>query len=190
MSDKHALGELIDQVKKANNWSDQTVSDRAAARHHEISRSNVARVRTEPLTTIGSKQLFALSAGLGIPVRQLAQAAMASMGIEGFSTTSADAEHAIAEDPTIPEHVRQTLLTIIRNERSSRRGASDALPTRTSTPPRAPRKATKGKKTTAGGKVTPLRRADQVPKPERPEDAKAARKRNPRFKPEDPDESH
>ncbi|QDK02799.1 immunity repressor [Gordonia phage Squiddly] len=38
--------------------------------------------------------------------------------------------------------------------------------------------------------VKPLTPWNQVPEPERPEDAKAARKRNPRFKPQDPDESH
>ena len=38
--------------------------------------------------------------------------------------------------------------------------------------------------------VTTLTPRDQAPEPERPEDAKAARKRNPRFKPQDPDESH
>lgn len=41
----------------------------------------------------------------------------------------------------------------------------------------------------AGGarNVVTLNLGDQVPKPERPEDAKAARKRDPRFPPQDPD---
>ncbi|OCH80351.1 hypothetical protein A9310_21665 [Gordonia sp. UCD-TK1] len=42
-------------------------------------------------------------------------------------------------------------------------------------------------KTRGDDKVTPLRRPDQALKPERPEDAKAARKRDPRFPPQDPD---
>ncbi len=67
---------------------------------------------------------------------------------------------------------------------------SDALPTDSPASPGAPGEASEEQKTTAGGKVTALPSRNQVPKPERPEDAKAARKRNPRFKPQDPDESH
>ncbi|ATW60824.1 immunity repressor [Gordonia phage BENtherdunthat] len=47
--------------------------------------------------------------------------------------------------------------------------------------------APESKKTQGDDKVTPLRRPDQAPKPESPEDAKAARKRDPRFPAEDPD---
>ncbi|SDT84107.1 hypothetical protein SAMN04488548_10620 [Gordonia westfalica] len=60
---------------------------------------------------------------------------------------------------------------------------SDALPTDSPASPGAPGEASEEQKTTAGGKVTALPSRNQVPKPERPEDAKAARKRNPRFKP-------
>lgn len=121
VSNEHALGALIDQAKKANGWSDQTVADRAASRGHNISKSNIARIRTEPVTTIVGKQLFALEAGLGIPVRQLARAALDSMGVPGYTTAEADAEQAIAADPALPEHVRRTLLTIIRTERVARK---------------------------------------------------------------------
>ena len=40
---------------------------------------------------------------------------------------------------------------------------------------------------TQPGFITTFIPRDQVPKPERPEDAKAARKRDPRFPPQDPD---
>lgn len=119
-TEQHALGALIDQAKNANGWSDQTIAARAAARGHTISKSNIARIRSEPVTTIVGKQLFALEAGLGIPARQLARAALDSMGVPGYSTTEADAEQAISADPTLPDHVRRTLLTIIRTERVSR----------------------------------------------------------------------
>jgi hypothetical protein len=121
VSTKHPLGDLIDQAKRANGWSDQAVADRAAARGLTISKSNIARIRTEPVTTIVGKQIVALAAGLGIPVRHLALAALESMGIPGYSSSSEDAEHAINGDPTLPEHVRRTLLTIIRTERASRK---------------------------------------------------------------------
>ncbi|QYC53719.1 immunity repressor [Gordonia phage Leroy] len=53
-----------------------------------------------------------------------------------------------------------------------------------------PGTANTDEKTQPGGNVTTLTPRNQGPKPEQPEDAKAARKRNPRFKPQDPDESH
>lgn len=119
-STQHPLGALIDQAKKANGWSDQAVADRAETRGLTISKSNIARIRTEPVTTIVSKQLFALAAGLGIPVRHLANAALESMGVPGYTTPEVDAAAAIIADPKLPDHVRRTLLTIIRNEHQSR----------------------------------------------------------------------
>lgn len=117
MTANHALGALIERVKAANSWSDTEVSNRAKSRGHTISKSNVARIRNEPVTSLVAKHLFALSAGLGIPVEQVAFAALESMGIPTHSVSSSDAEQAIRVDPGIPEHVRRTLLTIIRNER-------------------------------------------------------------------------
>lgn len=121
----HPLGALIDKAKSVNDWSDVDVARRAKGRGHTISKSNIARIRTEPVTTIVGKQLFALSEGLGIPVQRLAFAALESMGIASYETSAADAEQAVRLDATLPEHVRRTLLTIILNERD-RYGRSDA----------------------------------------------------------------
>ncbi|AMS03281.1 immunity repressor [Gordonia phage Lucky10] len=81
----------------------------------------------------------------------------------------------------------EMLRTLVAQRREINRyvdSSSDA------TEPAAPREGRSPEKTGAGDKVTPLRRREQGRRVESPEDAKAARKRNPRFKPEDPDESH
>lgn len=117
MNAKHPLGALIEQAKKANGWSDIDVANRAKARGHELSKSNVARIRNDEVTTLVGKQLHALSAGLGIPVQQLAAAGLESMGIPGYIASATDAEQAVRLDPSLPDHVRRTLITIIRNER-------------------------------------------------------------------------
>lgn len=166
VSNEHALGALIDQAKKANGWSDQTVADRAASRGHNISKSNIARIRTEPVTTIVGKQLLALEAGLGIPARQLARAALDSMGIPGYASNEADAEQAIAADPTLPEHVRRTLLTIIRTERVTRKDPTHDTELQTPPQSRAPRPAQqKGKE----AKVYAFTPPDQPEKLDDPE---------------------
>ncbi|MCK8674141.1 hypothetical protein M1M07_23895 [Rhodococcus sp. HM1] len=114
---KHPLGALIEQAKKANGWSDIDVANRAKARGHVLSKSNVARIRNDEVTTLVGKQLHALSAGLGVSVQQLAAAGLESMGIPGYIASATDAEQAVRMDPSLPEHVRRTLITIIRNER-------------------------------------------------------------------------
>lgn len=122
MNAKHPLGALIDQAKQANGWSDVDVANRAKARGHTLSKSNVARIRNEPVTTLVGKQLLALADGLGVPVQQLAAAGLESMGIPGYIASATDAEQAVRLDPTLPEHVRRTLVTIIRNERDRHLG--------------------------------------------------------------------
>lgn len=122
MNAKHPLGALIDQAKQANGWSDVDVANRAKARGHTLSKSNVARIRNEPVTTLVGKQLLALADGLGVPVQQLAAAGLESMGIPGYTASATDAEQAVRLDPTLPEHVRRTLVTIIRNERDRHLG--------------------------------------------------------------------
>lgn len=124
MNAKHPLGALIDQAKQANGWSDVDVANRAKARGHTLSKSNVARIRNEPVTTLVGKQLLALADGLGVPVQQLAAAGLESMGIPGYIASATDAEQAVRLDPTLPEHVRRTLVTIIRNERDRHLGDS------------------------------------------------------------------
>jgi hypothetical protein len=59
------------------------------------------------------------------------------MGVPGYAAAEADAEQAIAADPTLPDHVRRTLLTIIRTERVARRDSTHDTELQTSPQPRA-----------------------------------------------------
>lgn len=122
MNAKHPLGALIEQAKQANGWSDIDVANRAKARGHVLSKSNVARIRNDEVTSLVGKQLHALAAGLGVPVQQLAAAGLESMGIPGYVASATDAEQAVRLDPALPDHVRRTLITIIRNERDRHLG--------------------------------------------------------------------
>ena len=98
MNAKHPLGALIEQAKRTNGWSDIDVANRAKARGHILSKSNVARIRNDEVTTLVGKQLHALAAGLGIPVQQLAAAGLESMGIPGYIASATDAEQAVRSD--------------------------------------------------------------------------------------------
>ncbi|WP_432678004.1 hypothetical protein ACRAJ3_25055 [Rhodococcus pyridinivorans] len=182
MNAKHPLGALIEQAKKANGWSDTDVANRAKARGHELSKSNVARIRNDEVTTLVGKQLHALSAGLGIPVQQLAAAGLESMGIPGYIASATDAEQAVRLDPSLPDHVRRTLITIIRNERDRYLGDPDGAGTEEEQEPRTQARGPKHRGTARRDRrrpeapmndVTELHPGDDLPE-WRPEDEIAA----------------
>lgn len=112
MNSKHTLGALISSIQEANGWSDQEVADRAARLGHSLSKSNVGRVRNEPVVSIKAGLIQGLAAGLDIPVRQVVQAALQSMDLPGLRDfESSSPEDAIRRDPTLSDRDRRLLLS-------------------------------------------------------------------------------
>lgn len=138
--------------------------------------------------------------GIGTPSRRVAETIAHELGIsaEEFYATRAKVNGAEPTTPfTLPtsadllnQRERDAVLSVVhalldaRDRHATQPSDTPAEEQGTPSPPHT------DEKTQGDDKVTPLRRPDQARKPERPEDAKAARKRNPRFKPQDPDESH
>jgi hypothetical protein len=108
----HALGALIDAVQEANGWSDPDVAARARARGHNLSKSNISRIRTDPVTSLNVRQMRALADGLEMPTAQLVQAALTAMGLSA-SEISTSVEQALRADPELSQRDRQLVLALL-----------------------------------------------------------------------------
>lgn len=113
MKRKHALATLIDQVRAVNGWSDTDVVERARKRGHQLSKSNVSRVRLDDVQSIKGDLIRALADGLGISPNQVAAAALASMGLPLYDVAGWDTEQAIRRDPALSERSRRVLLALL-----------------------------------------------------------------------------
>lgn len=114
MQPRHQLAALIQSVEDANGWSDPDVAERARQRGHKISKSNISRLRLEPVRSIKGDAIQALAAGLGISPLDIADAALASMGIHRTNASQTDVESAIRRDPILAESQRRMLLALLR----------------------------------------------------------------------------
>lgn len=114
MQPRHQLAALIQSVEDANGWSDPDVAERARHRGHTISKSNISRLRLEPVRSIKGDAVKALAAGLGISPLDIADAALASMGIHRSTAADNDVETAIRRDPLLADSQRRMLLALLR----------------------------------------------------------------------------
>lgn len=110
---RHALAALIDDVRSANGWSDPDVVARAASKGHKLSKSNISRIRNNPVVTLNIETVSALADGLGVSKAMIAHAALASMGIVTYSSSELTAEEAIRRDPTLGERDKRALLAVL-----------------------------------------------------------------------------
>lgn len=119
MKQRHALAALIDDVRSANGWSDPDIVARAASRGHKLSKSNISRIRNNPVVTLNIETVSALADGLGVSRAMVAQAALASMGIVAYNSADLTTEEAIRRDPTLGEREKQMLLVVLGGLRES-----------------------------------------------------------------------
>lgn len=113
MKQTHALASLIDEVRMANGWSDPDIAARAAINGHKLSKSNISRIRNNPVVTLNIETVSALADGLGISKAMVAHAALASMGIVTYSSADLTSEEAIRRDPTLGARDKRALLAVL-----------------------------------------------------------------------------
>jgi transcriptional regulator with XRE-family HTH domain len=116
MSRHGPLGDLIEEVRHLNDWSQQQVADRAnkALGERVLSKQNVSRLTTEyPLTSITRAAVRALAAGLNVSPDRVALAALQSMGFRPPAADLTPAE-AIARDSSLSVDTKSALLAILR----------------------------------------------------------------------------
>jgi hypothetical protein len=112
MNTTHPLGQLIDQVEAANGWSDVDVARRATAAGYPMSKSNISRIRTEPVRSVVPAQVRGLAAGLGISQSQVALTSMTSAGIH-VAQEANSVEDAVRRDLLLSEADKKVLLTML-----------------------------------------------------------------------------
>jgi len=109
MSSAHALAALIEQRKESNGWSNNDIGQRAARAGHQLSGKNVWRLTTQPVITLKAETMRALASGLDLPVMEVVQAALLSMGFK-VTEGRATPEEAVAADPALSSEAKRMLL--------------------------------------------------------------------------------
>lgn len=125
MTTKHPLDQLIEGVKRANNWSDPDLVNNAKERNHVLSKSNISRMRG-PLVSIKAELVFALAAGLRVSPAQVAIAAMESMGIALPEYDLPTPEQSIRLDTSLSARDKDVLLALLKQLRGSPNAESSA----------------------------------------------------------------
>lgn len=125
MKHSHALAALIDEVRAANGWSDPDVVARAARKGHKLSKSNISRIRNNPVVTLNVETVSALADGLGVSKAMVANAALASMGIVTYNSADLMAEEAIKRDPTLGDRDKKMLLAVLAGLRDVSAGPEE-----------------------------------------------------------------
>lgn len=120
MTTARNLEQLIDAVKRANDWSDEDIAERARRAGHQASKQNIARARTErPLRRISSDFMRALADGLGVALVDVVRAALVSAELPDAVGEGVSAEWAIQHDPTVPAHLRRVMLTLLADAQTA-----------------------------------------------------------------------
>jgi hypothetical protein len=112
------LARLIDTLKSTNDWSDPVIVENAQRDGHDLTKSNISRIRNEdPLLSIKGSTILALAAGLRVSAAQVAIAAVESMGIVLPSYERPTVEQVVRLDMTLAERDRTILLATMRGIR-------------------------------------------------------------------------
>lgn len=119
----HPLGQLItDRMSHPDNkWSLQRVVDQMESAGYRgiIGKSRLAQIRRDPVESIKGEVIFALAAGLGVTPLTVANAALASMGIEPRPSEVTDSVATVRIDPTLSDSSRELLIAMIRQMRAA-----------------------------------------------------------------------
>lgn len=155
------LARLIDAVKAANDWTDPVLVENARKRGHDLTKSNISRLRNEdPLISIKGSMISALAAGLRVSASQVAVAAVESMGITLPSYELPTVEQAIRLDATLADRDRKILIATVREirEQGSRHADQPATPADPppATPPRTQGAPGEGEKSERVDESRPL----------------------------------
>lgn len=98
----HALGQLIMNVQRRNDWSDRDLQDRAERlKLTALSKSNFSRWRNSPVNSIKGSNIRDMAAVLGVSEGVVAKAALESMDIHVPTQESASIQSALSQDPSL-----------------------------------------------------------------------------------------
>lgn len=112
------LAELIDAIRTANDWSDEDVARRARAAGHDLKKSNISRIRNNPIKSLSPAFVFALAEGLSTSVTEVLRACLQTLDLP-VSAPAQSPEQAIRSDPTLVASQREMLIAAVRAAREA-----------------------------------------------------------------------
>ncbi|XKH58312.1 hypothetical protein LG293_16945 (plasmid) [Citricoccus nitrophenolicus] len=107
----HPLGQLIQDAQNRNGWSLRELQDRATELGFEMSHTGFARLKNDELTALRGTVIRLLAAVLGVGEYTVAQAALASMGVQLPADDTVEA--SIERAPGVSDRDRKILLTML-----------------------------------------------------------------------------
>lgn len=119
----HALGQLIEDCKAANDWTNGDIARRSGGRI--ASRSRVQQLIHDPIKAMPTlKVVEGLAVGLGVPEWVIVDSALESMGFP-HRPARVSLDEAIEADRSLPEADKAALRGFIAHLRRSRLGERD-----------------------------------------------------------------
>ena len=116
MAQLNSLGELMESVRIANDWSygDIARNTEGVAGVKALSRSNVQRLATDyPLASVTREATLSLAVGLHVSPDRVALAAVRAMGFQP-PVGEVTAAEAVQRDPQLSADTRRAVLAILR----------------------------------------------------------------------------
>lgn len=121
MNDMHPLGRLIQGAQDTLGWSNRRL-EREAAGKPGLGKSNIGKIKTQPVVSLKADTIKSLSEVLRVPVYQLVGAALESMDLPALGEKDPSLEDAVRTDYELTEHDRRILLAVLREMRMERGG--------------------------------------------------------------------
>lgn len=113
----HALAQLIEDIKKANEWSNGAIARQSGGR---VGRGRVQQILNQPVRALPSPEVIeGLAIGLRVPDWVVLEAALESAGYP-HRPSRMSVEDAIDSDPSLSERDRAALHGLLLGLRSNR----------------------------------------------------------------------
>jgi hypothetical protein len=125
VNDMHPLGRLIQGAQDALGWSNRRL-EREAAGKPGLGKSNIGKIKTQPVVSLKADTIKSLSEVLRVPVYQLVGAALESMDLPALGEKDPSLEDAVRTNYELTEHDRRILLAVLREMRTERGGNADS----------------------------------------------------------------
>ena len=125
MNKRHPLAELIEHVQQLNDWSDRYLGERARALGVDLSSSNISRLKNREIVSIKGSVIRGLAQVLKINEKQVARAALASMGVI-LEAGQSDLEEAVHTTTEYSERDRRIILSVMSAMRENGEQTDDS----------------------------------------------------------------
>lgn len=128
VNELHPLGRLIQAAQDREGWSTRDMERVAERNGYSMKHSNFSRLKIEPVVAIKASQIQVLASVLGVSEQAVANAAVASMGVQmsGQTATLEDSLRYSTDLSVRDQRLILSLVSAMRNDESGSNGQSDS----------------------------------------------------------------